>query len=179
MVNAVRVAADFISRFPKDALPETTEGYEDYLHPFQLHGSVTEAKITCLVRSFTEEGLGKMEQVLENLRKEILEQEPRAEIKIDVSESYRNMKQVLDKNPKVVEYAEEAMRRVGIEPVRLAIRGGTDGARLSFQELPTPNLSAGGYNFHAVTEWVPVEAMVKAVEVTDSLMKIWVERGKP
>ncbi len=179
MVNAVRIAADFISRFPADALPETTEGYEDYLHPFQIQGSVTEAKITCLVRSFTEEGLKKMEQILEKLSKEIQEAEPRAEIKVDVSESYRNMKQVLDKNPKVVEYAEEAMRRVGIEPVRLAIRGGTDGARLSFQGLPTPNLSAGGYNFHAVTEWVPVQAMVKAVEVTDALMKIWVERGKP
>ncbi len=179
MVNAVRVAADFIGRFPKDALPETTEGYEDYLHPFQIQGSVTEAKLTCLVRSFTEEGLAKMEAVLERVKGEVLEAFPQAKIDVQIKASYRNMKQILADHPQVVEYAEDAMRAVGMEPKRLAIRGGTDGARLCFMGLPTPNLSAGGYNFHAVTEWVPVGAMVRAVEVLDALMKIWVERGRP
>jgi len=179
MVNAVRLAADFITRFPHDALPETTEGYEDYLHPFQIQASVTEAKLTCLVRSFTEEGLAKMEAVLERIKAEVIETAPRAKIDVQIKASYRNMKQVLTDHPRVVEYAEDAMRAVGMEPKRLAIRGGTDGARLCFMGLPTPNLSAGGYNFHAVTEWVPVGAMVKAVEVLDALMKIWVERGRP
>ncbi len=177
MVNAVRLAADFISRIDPDALPETTEGYQDYLHPFQVKGSVTRAKITILVRSFTEEGLARMEAELQRIKAGVLEREPRAKIEIEIKESYRNMKRILDDHPKAVTYAEDAMRSIGIEPKRLAIRGGTDGARLCFEGLPTPNLSAGGYNFHAVTEWVPVGAMVKAVEVLVALMRIWVERG--
>ncbi len=179
MVNAVRLAADFISRVPADAVPETTEGTQDYLHPFQIRGSVSEATITCLVRSFSEEGLQQMEAELQRIRSEVLGVEPRAAIEIEIKESYRNMKQVLDQHPHTVEHAEEAMRRVGIEPKRLAIRGGTDGARLSFMGLPTPNLSAGGYEFHSVNEWLPVGGMVKAVEVLAALMRIWVEKGKP
>lgn len=177
MVNSVRLAADFISRFATDALPETTEGYQDYLHPFQIQGSVSEAKITCLVRSFTEQGLAKMEAELARIRTEVLAAEPRARIDIQIKESYRNMKQVLDQHAQVVRNAEDAMRRIGLEPVRKAIRGGTDGARLCFMGLPTPNLSAGGYNFHAKTEWVPLGGMVRAVEVLVALMAIWVERG--
>ena len=178
MVNAVRVAADFIGRFDPKALPETTQGYEDYLHPFQVSGGVTEAKITCLVRSFTEAGLAKMTVELERIKNETLEAEPRAKIQIEVKESYRNMKWVLDKHPQVVTYAEDALRKLGVEPKRLAIRGGTDGARLSFMGVPTPNLSAGGYNFHATSEWAAVSAMVRAVEVLTALMGIWVERGR-
>jgi tripeptide aminopeptidase len=179
MVNAVRLAADFIGRIPADALPETTEGDQDYLHPFQVRGSVSEAQITCLVRSFSEAGLAKMEAELERIRAELQASEARARIELVIKESYRNMKQILDHHPAVVTYAEDAMRRIGLEPVRKAIRGGTDGARLCFMGLPTPNLSAGGYNFHATTEWVPVGAMVRAVEVLEALMTIWVERGKP
>ena len=177
MVNAVRIATDFIARLDPKALPETTEGYEDYLHPYQITGSVTQAKITCLVRSFTEEGLAKMIAELERIRTEVLAVEPRTEIGIEVKESYRNMKQILDNHPAVVEYAEEAWRQVDVTPQRLAISGGTDGARLSFEGLPTPNVSAGGYNFHSTHEWVPVVAMVKAVEAVQALMRLYVEKG--
>jgi tripeptide aminopeptidase len=177
MVNAVRLAADFVALLPKDNLPETTEGYQDYLHAFQVSGNVTETKITTLVRSFSEDGLKKMEKVLEDIKEKVLAQEKRAKIDIEIKESYRNMKFVLDKHPAVVEYAEEANRRCGLEPERKAIRGGTDGARLSFEGLPTPNLSAGGYNFHSRQEWVSIGAMQKAVEVLQALMRIYVERG--
>jgi tripeptide aminopeptidase len=177
MVNAVRMASEFVSRIPEDGLPETTDKRQDYLHAYQLNGNVSEAKITTLVRSFSEEGLKKMEDTLERVRKEILEKEPRVKIEIEIKESYRNMKYVLDKHPAVVTHAEEAVRRAGMKPNRLAIRGGTDGARLSFEGLPTPNLSAGGYNFHSKKEWIPVKGLVKAVEVLQSLMAIYVEKG--
>jgi tripeptide aminopeptidase len=177
MINAVRLAAEFIKQFPPDTLPETTAGNQDYLHPFQLTGSVSKATLTVLVRSFSDQGLGKMERVLEQIKSDVIQKEPRAKIEIEIKSSYRNMKQVLDKHPHVVTFAEDAMRKVGLTPQRTAIRGGTDGARLSFEGLPTPNLSAGGFNFHSVSEWVPVGAMVKAVEMGRELLRIWVERG--
>jgi tripeptide aminopeptidase len=177
MVNAVRLAAEFVAKIPHDGLPETTDGRQDYLHPYQMSGNVTEAKIVILKRSFTEEGLAKMQARLDKARQEILEKEPRVKIEIKVNESYRNMKYILDKHPAVVQNAEEAVRRIGLEPVRMAIRGGTDGARLSFEGLPTPNLSAGGYNFHSPQEWIPVIGLVKAVEVLKSLMAVYIEKG--
>jgi tripeptide aminopeptidase len=177
MVNAVRLAADFISRIPADSVPETTEGRQDYLHPYQVSGNVSAAKMTVLVRSFSEEGLKKMEAHLERIRQELAESEPRAQIQVEIKESYRNMKMVLDKHPAIVTHAEEAVRRSGLEPKRMAIRGGTDGARLCFEGLPTPNLSAGGYNFHSRQEWIPIGAMVKAVEVLRALMAVYVEKG--
>ena len=177
LVNAVRLAAAFVERLPSGNLPETTDGRQDYLHPYQLTGNVSEARITTLVRSFTEEGLAAMEKVLQDIRGQLLSEEPRAKIDIDIKESYRNMKYVLDRHPQVVEYAEEAVRRAGLEPQRKAIRGGTDGARLSFEGLPTPNLSAGGYNFHSPKEWIPVSGLVKAVEVLEQLLLVWVEKG--
>ncbi len=178
MVNAVRLAAAFVGELPVSNIPETTDGRQDYLHAYQISGNVSEARITILVRSFTEEGLKDMESVLEAARKKLLRVEPRARIDIELKESYRNMKYVLDHHPRVVEYAEEAVRRAGLQPVRKAIRGGTDGARLSFQGLPTPNLSGGGYNFHSPKEWLAVPALVKAVEVLERLVRVWAERGQ-
>jgi len=177
MVNAVRLAAAFINELPWTNIPETTEGRQDYLHAYQISGNVSRATITILVRSFTEEGLRDMESVLEDARRKLLRLEPRATIDIEIKQSYRNMKYILDQHPQVVAYAEEAVRRVGLEPVRRAIRGGTDGARLSFQGLPTPNLSAGGYNFHSPKEWLAVPALAKAVETLEQLMRVWVEKG--
>jgi len=142
-----------------------------------MSGNVTEAKIVILKRSFSEEGLAKMQARLDRARQEILEKEARVKIEIKVNESYRNMKYILDKHPAVVQNAEEAVRRIGLTPVRMAIRGGTDGARLSFEGLPTPNLSAGGYNFHSPQEWIPVIGLVKAVEVLKALMAVYVEKG--
>ncbi|HUU01098.1 MAG TPA: peptidase T [Myxococcota bacterium] len=176
MVNAVRLAAMFVDRLPTEALPETTDGRQDYLHAYQLDGNVSKVTMTVLVRSFSEDGLAKMEDTLQRVRTEVLEKEPRAQIDIHIKESYRNMKYVLDKHPQAVLRGEEAVRRAGLEPKRMAIRGGTDGARLSFEGLPTPNLSAGGYNFHSKKEWIPVKGLSMAVEVLKHLMAIYVER---
>jgi len=142
MVNAVRLAAEFISKIPIKHTPETTEGRESYLHPYQITGNVSEAKLVTLVRSFDQEGLDQMKAMLERAKQEVLKNEPRAEIRIDIKESYRNMKEVLDKYPEIVKCAEAAIQQCGMTPVRKAIRGGTDGARLCFVGLPTPNLSA-------------------------------------
>jgi len=176
MVNAVRLAAMFVDRLPTKALPETTDGRQDYLHAYQLGGNVSKVEMTVLMRSFSEDGLAKMKDTLQRVRGEVLEKEPRAQIDIDIKESYRNMKYVLDKHPQVVLRGEEAVRRAGLEPKRLAIRGGTDGARLSFEGLPTPNLSAGGYNFHSKKEWIPVKGLTMAVEVLKHLMAIYAGR---
>lgn len=179
MVNAVLLAADFARRLPKDKAPETTAGQEGYLHGYQIQGTVSDAHLSILVRDFSVEGLKHLEEKLYAIRDELQRLEPRASIRVDVKESYRNMKFVLDKIPLVVDYACEAVAEVGLTPQRKAIRGGTDGSRLSFMGLPTPNLSAGGYNFHSRLEWVPLGAMVKAIEVLQALMKIYAERGAP
>jgi len=178
MVNAVRLASWFVEQFPGQSLPETTAARQSYLHPYQITGNVSEAKITALVRSFTEDGLAEMENILKDIQKKLQQKEPRAEVHLQINPSYRNMKIVLDHHPLVVQHAEEAVQRCGLTPKRTSIRGGTDGARLSFSNLPTPNLSAGGYNFHSRQEWVPVNAMVKAVEMLTALMTIWVEKGR-
>ncbi|NMB74109.1 MAG: peptidase T [Myxococcales bacterium] len=177
MVNAVRLAQQFIARLPWAASPETTEGRAGYLHPYQVNGSVSEARIQLLVRDFTEEGLKRLEERLRDIAADVLALEPRAKVAVEVKESYRNMKTVLDRHPQVVEFAEEAVRRVGLTPQRKAIRGGTDGSRLSLAGLPTPNLSAGGYNFHSRQEWVALSAMVRSAQVVRELLGLWVERG--
>ena len=177
MINAVLLASEFAQRLPKDRSPESTSGREGYLHGYQIHGNVSDAHLSVLVRDFSTEGLKNLEQYLFAIRDEMQKRHPRASIQVEIKESYRNMKFVLEKIPLVVDYACEAISQAGLTPERKAIRGGTDGSRLSFMGLPTPNLSAGGYNFHSRLEWVPVGAMVKAIEVLRALMKIYTERG--
>jgi tripeptide aminopeptidase len=177
MVNAVSFAAEFAARLPKDQSPETTKDRDGYLHGYQIRGTVSDAHLAILVRDFSVEGLKRLEEKLFSIRDDLQRLEPRVSIKVDVKESYRNMKFMLKKIPLVVDYAAEAVSAVGLTPQRKAIRGGTDGARLSFMGLPTPNLSAGGYNFHSRLEWVPVGGMVKAIEVLRALMRIYIERG--
>ena len=102
---------------------------------------------------------------------------PKAKVTVEIEESYRNMAYKIGEDPKVLEYALEAVKRVGVEPVRQAIRGGTDGSRLSFMGLLTPNIWAGGQNFHSVQEWVSLEWMAKAVDATIELLRVWVEKS--
>ena len=179
MVNALKIAADFLSRLPKDALsPETTEKREGYLHPNTISGNVELVEIKMLVRDFTVEGLKEKEKFLEKIRVDVLKDWPKARIDLKVTESYRNMKYVLEKYPFVTDYALEAVRRSGLKPLRNIIRGGTDGARLSFMGLPTPNVFTGGHNFHSKREWISISDMEKAVETILHLMQIWAERGE-
>jgi tripeptide aminopeptidase len=177
LVNAVRIAAAIVDRLPVDRLPETTAGRTPYLHPYNLKGDVSSAELKLLVRAFSVEELREREEALQLVVDEVRRQFPEAHVTVEVKESYRNMGMKIAEDPRVLEYAFEAVRRAGLEPVRRAIRGGTDGARLSFQGILTPNVWAGGQSFHSVQEWVSLQWMAKAVETTLHLLQIWVERS--
>jgi tripeptide aminopeptidase len=177
MVNAVRVASAFLMALPQHRTPETTEGREGFLHPVSITGSTSEATVQLIVRSFTEEGLAELEDVLRDAAAFMEKRYPRAKLAIQIKPSYRNMKYQLDAEPRVVEYADQAVRRAGLTPVRMPVRGGTDGSRLSFMGLLTPNLFNGSMNFHGKREWVPLEWMDKSVETVLHLMDIWTEKS--
>lgn len=178
MVNAIKVAADFIARLPRDGLsPETTEGYEGFVHPYMMNASVERTSVKLLVRDFSTPKLQEMERMVEQLALEAVEAHPGSSVEVSVEESYRNMKEVLDHHPDVVENACEAFRRAGLDPSIEPIRGGTDGSRLSFMGLPTPNIFAGEHNFHSRYEWISTSDMHKAVEVIIELCRVWEERA--
>ncbi len=177
MINAVRAASRFLMELPQDRTPETTEGREGFLHPLGMTGNVSETKVNFLVRDFTNEGLAELGEILRATAARVEGMYPGAKIDVAINESYRNMKYKLGDAPFVVEYAEEAIRRAGLEIKKAAIRGGTDGARLSFMGVLTPNLFDGSMSFHSKKEWVPLEWMEKAVETILNLMEIWVEKS--
>ncbi len=178
MVNAIKMAADFIQRLPKEGVsPETTEGYEGFVHPYVVGAGVERTSVKLLIRDFKTAALADKEAMLERLAGETAAAFPGGSVDCKIEESYRNMKEVLDAHPQVVRNAEEAIRRTGLELRGKPIRGGTDGSRLSFMGLPTPNIFAGEHNFHSRYEWVSVRDMHKAVEVIVELCKVWEERG--
>jgi tripeptide aminopeptidase len=176
LVNAVKVAARIIDRLPKETLsPETTEKRQGYVHPHQITGNVEAATIKFLIRDFSAAGLKRAEKKIAAIAARVTAQFPGARSEIKISESYRNMKEVLDRYPDVLAKAEKAVAMAGLTPRRASIRGGTDGARLCFMGLPTPNLFTGGFNFHSKEEWIALEDMRKASEVLVNLMKVWAE----
>jgi len=178
LVNAIKAAADFLSRLPKGALsPETTAGREGFVHPYVLHGGVEEVSVRFLIRDFETAALKEKEALLEKLARETAAAWPGCSVSLEVEESYRNMKEVLDHHPQVAELAREAIRRAGLEVRSTSIRGGTDGSRLSFMGLPCPNIFAGENNFHSRLEWVSAQDMEKAVEVIVNVCRIWEERA--
>jgi len=178
MVNAIKAAACFIDRLPHDAMsPETTDGNEGFVHPYVVTASVQTTSVRVLIRDFVTAALREKEAALEALAREVAAGYPGTRVEVAVEESYRNMKEVLDRHLAVVEHAREAIRRAGLEPLTHPIRGGTDGSRLSFMGLPTPNLFAGEHNFHSRLEWVSVQDMEKAVEVIVHLCRVWEEKS--
>jgi tripeptide aminopeptidase len=178
LINSIKIAADFIHRLPKDSLsPETTEGYESYVHPYVVNASVDKTAVKLLIRDFSTPGLKEKEDFLDKLARETVADWPGATFEAKVEESYRNMREVLDHHPGVMENAREAIRRAGIETIERPIRGGTDGSKLSFMGLPTPNIFAGEQNFHSRLEWVSAQDMEKAVEVIVHLAQVWEERA--
>jgi tripeptide aminopeptidase len=179
MINSVKLAAELIDSLPHDSRsPETTDGREGYLHPMAIQGNEESTSIKFIMRDFTAEGLVELERFLEDRARTVERAHPGCRIDIEIKHSYKNMKVMLDQRPEAAEFAEEAIRAAGIEVHRNPIRGGTDGARLSFMGLPTPNLFAGGFNFHGKKEWVPVQYMEKSAEVCLRLLQIWAERGE-
>lgn len=178
MVNALKVAASLLESLPKEQLsPETTEDREGFLHPLYCSGSAERATISFLVRDFTEEGLREHEEFLRRLMEETVAKYPGSRGAMKVARQYRNMREILARYPEVSENALEAIRRTGMTPTVRPIRGGTDGAMLSFMGLPCPNIFAGEHAFHSKQEWVSVQDMQKAVQVIVALLVIWEERS--
>jgi tripeptide aminopeptidase len=176
LVNSIKVAADFILQLPREMSPEATEGYEGFVHPYVLQGGGEKTTIRFIIRDFKTAAVKDKEQMLGQLARETASRHG-ARVEIAIEEQYRNMREVLDDHPHVVEYAREAIRRAGIDVHERPIRGGTDGSKLSFMGLPTPNIFAGEHNFHSRLEWVSVQDMEKAVEVIVNLAEIWDEQS--
>jgi tripeptide aminopeptidase len=176
MVNAIKLAARLIERLPKDERsPETTEGREGFVHPVKVAATTAEAEVRFIARDFDAANLAEHEKLLRALADELAAEEAHASVTMTVEESYRNMKEFLDRDPTVTEAAEEAARRTGIEPWREPIRGGTDGAMLSARGLLTPNIFTGGQQFHSVLEWASVQDMAAAAATIVELAKLWAE----
>ena len=176
MVNSVKLAAALVERLPKDTLsPETTEEREGFVHPHRIVGTAAEATVTFICRDFDLTKLREYEQLLRDLAAAVEREEPRARITVEVEDSYRNMKEFLDARPRILEAADEATRRIGLEPTRSAIRGGTDGAVLSERGLLTPNIYTGGQEYHSVLEWVSVQDMAVSAATAVELAKLWAE----
>jgi tripeptide aminopeptidase len=178
MEHAIKIAAAIVARLPKDSCsPETTEGKEGFLHPTGITGALESATLDFIVRDFSDAGLKQKEELLETIVKEVMKDYPRSSYRLEVKPQYRNMKQVIDRHPQLIDNAVEAIRRAGLKPVRSSIRGGTDGSRLSFMGLPCPNIFAGEHAFHSRLEWVSVQDMEKAMQTIVHLAMIWEERA--
>ena len=174
MINAIKIAGTFLELLPKDGLsPETTEKREGFVHPWVLNGNEELTTVKFIIRDFITEKLAEYEAVVKDLAEKAVAQYPGAKVEIEVIEQYRNMKEVLDKHPKVEEYAVQALKNLDIEPIMNPIRGGTDGSRLSFMGLPTPNIFAGEHSFHSQLEWVAVQDMEIAVKNIVEIAKVW------
>jgi tripeptide aminopeptidase len=177
MENAIKIAGAIIDRLPKDMGPETTSGREGFIHPTGVTGSMEKAEIDLIIRDFDNDGLATKEAMLEAIVKEVMAGYPGSSYSFKVTQQYRNMKDVVDQHPEIVEHAVEGIRRAGMEPVRGSIRGGTDGSRLSFMGLPCPNIFAGGHAFHSPLEWVSRQDMEKAAKTIVEIAKVWEERA--
>jgi len=176
--NALKIAADLLAVLPKNALsPETTDEKEGFVHPTRLEGNQDQAVLEFIIRDFTEAGLQEKETYLQNQLTDVLKHYPGSKADFAVKQQYRNMKEILDQHPAVVENALEAIRRAGLSAHRRSIRGGTDGSRLSFMGLPCPNIFAGEHAFHSRQEWVSVQDMQRAVEVIVNVAQVWEERA--
>jgi len=178
MENAIKIASDIIAALPKDTLsPETTTGREGFVHPVSITGGMESASIQFIIRDFETAKLKVHEQFVEDIANQIIKNYPGSTFDIEVTNQYRNMKEVLMQNPQLVSYAEEAIRRAGMNPVSGGIRGGTDGSRFSFMGLPCPNIFAGEHAFHSKLEWVSVQDMELAVDTIIHLVQIWEEKS--
>jgi len=176
--NALKIAADLLASLPKDHLsPETTEERQGFIHPTHMDGNQDQATVEFIIRDFTEVGLQEKETYLQNQLNEVLKRYPNSSATLTIHQQYRNMKQVLDEHPAVVENALEALRRSGLSARQRSIRGGTDGSRLSFMGLPCPNIFAGEHAFHSRQEWVSVQDMQHAVDVIVNVARVWEERS--
>ncbi|HEY2073376.1 MAG TPA: M20/M25/M40 family metallo-hydrolase, partial [Gaiellaceae bacterium] len=174
LVNAIKLAAEIVSRLPKDRLsPETTSEREGYVHPILVDGDSSAVELRFIVRDFDDEELDRSVEFLRRLAEDVAATDPRSSIEVDARIQYRNMRATLERHPEIVDNLEEAVRRIGFEPRRTAIRGGTDGSALTEMGLPTPNIYTGGQDAHSEREWICVDDMGLAAATIIELAKVW------
>ena len=177
MINAMYALGDYLGRFPKDMLPETTEGRVGFVHPYAGVIDVESSNVKVLLRDFDISGLDAKEKMLRDMVTQTAAKFPEVKITIDVKENYKNMKEVLKDHPELTTNAMEAAKRAGLTPFMKPIRGGTDGSRLTFQGLPTPNLFTGGSNFHGKLEFNSRRGLEKSTETLIHLVQIFAEKS--
>jgi tripeptide aminopeptidase len=178
LVNAIKIAGEIVASLPShEWSPETTEGKEGFVHPVRINGLSEDATIEWIIRDFDTMRLAEYEERLKSISAAVVNKYPGASMDFEVTEQYRNMKEILDQHPQVSAYAAEAYRRAGISLVNEPIRGGTDGSRLSFMGLPCANIFTGMQAIHSKHEWIGVSDMEKAVSVLVALVQVWEERG--
>jgi tripeptide aminopeptidase len=176
LVNAARLAGRVLAALPPELTPEATSEREGFIHVWSADATAGKATIRTIVRDFDDELLARHVALLRQTAEEVVATEPRARLEIEVKHQYPNMRAFVDQHPGVSDAALEAMRREGIEPRRVPIRGGTDGSILSARGLPTPNLFTGGHEYHSVREWASVQDMASAAAVAVRLAGVWAER---
>lgn len=177
LVNSMKAAGKLLADLPRNKAPETTEARQGYLHPISVEGDVEKTTVKLIIRDFEEKGLEDLVGELRSLVAVAAESFAGVEYELEIKHQYRNMKRHLDEDPRVVDFALEAVRRTGFTPTLAAIRGGTDGARLTYMGLLTPNIFTGGHNFHARNEWISIQHMELAVNTLVELIKLWEEKS--
>ncbi|HTE01813.1 MAG TPA: peptidase T [Mucilaginibacter sp.] len=177
MQSAIKIAGKIVAALPYDLSPEGTEDMQGFVHPVEIKGHVETAEVDFIIRDFEEHQLIHNADVIRKIADEVLKEFPGCSYELQVHAQYRNMKNVLEQHPEIVNYGMEAMKRAGLDARLCSIRGGTDGSRLSFMGLPCPNIFAGEHAFHSKHEWVSVQDMQKAVETILHLCMIWEEKG--
>jgi tripeptide aminopeptidase len=176
LVNSVKLAAEVIERLPKDRLsPETTEEREGYVHPIVISGDSSEVEIRFIVRDFENDLLDQHVEFLRSIAADVAATDARCSIEVESKIQYRNMRATLQNHPEIVANLEKAVRRIGLEPLKTAIRGGTDGSALTEMGLPTPNIFTGGHDAHSEREWICVEDMGLAAATVVEVAKVWAE----
>lgn len=174
MINALRAAAEWVSLLPQKTLaPEVTSEREGFLHPYQIAGGVADVRLKVLLRDFETAALAEQGALLRNAAKEVEAKYPGCRVEVEIRPQYRNMREGLLREPRAVAFAQQAMRKAGVEPKLTLVRGGTDGSQLTAHGLPTPNLSTGEHNPHSPLEFCCLEEMETAVRVMIELVKLW------
>ena len=180
LINAIKIAGEIVDALPKNEwAPEVTEKKEGFVHPVRVEGISERATLEFIVRDFDNDKLKLHGERLKQIAEGIVKKYPPSTMEFSIKEQYRNMKEVLDKNPEVVAYAAEAIERAGLKVKTESIRGGTDGSRLSFMGLPCPNIFTGMQGIHSKLEWIGVKDMAKAAETIVHLSMIWEEKSSP
>lgn len=178
MINSLLIAGEIINYFPPSETPATTENYEGFYHLHQLHGSVEKTTLKYIIRDHDSQLFADRKAKTQACRDDLNQKYGQNLVEVSITDSYLNMKEVLDQHPHVIQLAAQAMQEVGVEPILTPIRGGTDGARLSFMGLPCPNIFTGGHNFHGRYEFIPIPAMIKAVETIVKICELGISAKK-